>query len=132
MCDKLRLWRANHTRLRPGKNPNAVNLGDYHQTVESEAHVKNAVIVNGDNVDTYGLFCKHFVKDQLIWNGNNGSVIFYQCKLPYDVKDENSSLKNFMGYKVSYHVESHKGLGIGVYCNFTKEPVTVKTAITLF
>jgi hypothetical protein len=129
MCDNLWLWRADHTRLCPGEKPNAVNLGDYHQTIEGEAHVKNAIIVNGDNVNIYGLFCEHFVEDQLIWNGDNGSVIFYQCELPYDVKEENFGLKNFVGYKVSNHVESHKGLGIGVYCNFTKEPVTVKTAI---
>jgi hypothetical protein len=129
MGDNLWLWRADHTRLRPGENPNAENLGKYHQTVEGEAYVKNALVVNGDHVIMYGLFCEHFMEDQLIWNGHNGSVVFYQCELPYDVSDENFGQKNFVGYRVHDDVDSHSGHGIGVYCNFTKEPVRVKTAI---
>ncbi len=77
----------------------------------------------------YGLFCEHTVEDQLVWNGNNGSVVFFQCELPYDVKDENFGKKNFVGYRVHDDVDTHVGHGIGVYSNFTGEEVEVKTAI---
>ncbi len=116
-------------KLRPNEPPNNPNFPLYHQTVEGEAPVKNALIVNGDNVHMYGLFCEHAVEDLLIWNGHNGSVIFYQCELPYDVSDANFGKKNFLGYRVHDDVDSHKAHGIGVYCNFTKDPIHVETAI---
>jgi len=132
MGDNLWLWRADHMKLRPGEKANNENFPLYHQTEEGEAQVKNALIVNGDNVNMYGLFCEHTVEDQLIWNGNNGSVVFFQCELPYDVSHANFGERNFVGYRVHDDVDSHEGFGIGVYCNFTNKnepPVTVQTAI---
>jgi len=128
MGDNLWLWRADHVRLRPGEDPNDEKFPLYHQTREGEAQVKNALIVNGDNVNIYGLFCEHTTEDQLQWNGNNGSVVFYQCELPYDVSKEN--FENFLGYRVHDKVDSHTAHGIGVYSNFTVDHVTVHTAIT--
>jgi hypothetical protein len=129
MGDNLWLWRADHMKLRPNEGPNNKNFPLYHQTVEGEAQVKNALIVNGHNVNIYGLFCEHTVEDQLIWYGQNGSVVFYQCELPYDVSDENFGKKNFVGYRVHDDVDHHEAYGIGVYCNFTKDPINVATAI---
>jgi hypothetical protein len=129
MGDNLWLWRADHMKLRPKEDANNKNFPLYHQTVEGEAQVKNALIVHGDNVNMYGLFCEHTVEDQLIWHGQNGSVVFYQCELPYDVSDENFGKKNFVGYRVHDIVDHHEAYGIGVYCNFTKDPINVATAI---
>ncbi len=130
MGDNLWLWRADHMKLRPdGEKANNEKFPLYHQTEDGEAQVKNALIVNGDNVHMYGLFCEHTVEDQLIWNGNHGSVVFFQCELPYDVKDENFGQKNFVGYRVNEKVDYHEGHGVGVYSNFTGEHVIVKTGI---
>ena len=42
------------------------------------------MIVNGDNVTAFGLFVEHYQKYQVIWNGENGQVIFFQNEMPYD------------------------------------------------
>ena len=41
------------------------------------------VVVNGDNVTAYGLFVEHYQKYQTVWNGENGTTIFYQSEMPY-------------------------------------------------
>mmetsp|Transcript_18404 Transcript_18404/g.26143 ORF Transcript_18404/g.26143 Transcript_18404/m.26143 type:complete len:284 (+) Transcript_18404:50-901(+) len=129
MGDNLWLLRADHTRLRPGEEANNKKFPLYHQTEDGEAQIKNALIVNGDNAKNYGLFCEHTIEDQLIWNSNNRSVVFFQCELPCDVKDENFGSKNFVGYRVHDDVAFHVGHGIGVYSNFTGEEVKGKTGI---
>lgn len=43
------------------------------------------VVVNGDHVTAYGLFVEHYQKYEVIWNGNDGNVVFFQNELPYDV-----------------------------------------------
>ena len=104
--DNLWLWRADHGKLRPGEKPNDENFPRYHQvriyeTVDGihnkvdECMVNNALVVNGDNVNMYGLFCEHTVQDQMIWKGEHGSVCFYQCELPYDVNTE----YDYTGYR---------------------------------
>jgi len=35
-------------------------------------------------VTAYGLFVEHYQKFEVIWNGNGGSVIFFQNEMPYD------------------------------------------------
>jgi len=91
--DNLWLWRADHVKLAPGEKQNAPPL-DYHQVrifekvdgktvYVNECMVDNAIIVYGDNVSMYGLFCEHTVKDQMIWKGEHGSVTFFQCELAY-------------------------------------------------
>ena len=42
------------------------------------------VIVNGDDVDAYGLAVEHFQKFEVIWNGRNGEDVFFQNEMPYD------------------------------------------------
>ena len=42
------------------------------------------VIVNGDQVTAYGLFVEHYEKYEAIWNGTDGTVVFFQNEMPYD------------------------------------------------
>mmetsp|Transcript_50448 Transcript_50448/g.58301 ORF Transcript_50448/g.58301 Transcript_50448/m.58301 type:complete len:658 (-) Transcript_50448:27-2000(-) len=122
--DNLWLWRADHVKLAPDEKPNSPPL-DYHQVrifekndgkivYVNECMVDNAIIVYGDNVSMYGLFCEHTVKDQMIWKGEHGSVTFFQCELPYDVMEY-----PYAGYYVHEDVDHHSGAGFGVYTNFT-------------
>merc|ERR1719491_1784645 len=122
--DNLWLWRADHVKLAPDESPNSPPL-DYHQVrifekndgkivYVNECMVDNAIIVYGDNVSIYGLFCEHTVKDQMIWKGEHGSVTFFQCELPYDVMEY-----PYAGYYVHEDVDHHSGAGFGVYTNFT-------------
>ena len=124
--DNLWLWRADHVKLAPGEIANDPNFPLYHQVriweeVDGEqvrvdeCMVKNAIVVEGNDVNIYGLFAEHTTEDQMVWKGKNGNVSFFQCELPYDVKHEFSHT----GYHVHEDVDAHTGRGIGVYSNFT-------------
>jgi len=115
--DHTWLWRADH-----GKN-----VGWEENTC------KNGLIVNGDNVTVYGLFCEHFQEYQTLWNGNKGKVYFYQSEMPYDPPTVDSwkhgAVGGFASYKVSDGVTSHEAWGLGIYCVFYKAPVIVDNTI---
>lgn len=117
VVDHTWLWRADH-----GKN-----VG-WDQNV-----TKNGLIVNGDRVTVYGLFCEHFHEYQTLWNGNEGRVYFYQSEMPYDPPTADSfkhgTTNGYASYKVSDQVTSHEAWGLGIYCVFFKAPVIVDQAI---
>ena len=68
LLDDIWAWRADHGNG-VGWTLNTADTG---------------VIVNGDNVTAYGLFVEHYQKYEVIWNGNGGTVIFFQNEMPYD------------------------------------------------
>lgn len=115
--DHTWLWRADH-----GKN-----VGWDQNTC------KNGLIVNGDNVTVYGLFCEHFQEYQTLWNGNKGKMYFYQSEMPYDPPTvdawKHGAVGGFASYKVSEGVTSHEAWGLGIYCVFYKAPVIVDNTI---
>ena len=108
IIDNAWLWRADHGAYPTGWtiNPSI-----------------NGLVVNGNNVTAYGLFVEHFEGFQTLWNGNGGSVYFYQSEAPYDVPGQSAWTQNgedgYPSYKVSNNVTSHSGYGMGVYCFFT-------------
>lgn len=108
--DNLWLWRADH----------GSGVGwDVNRT-------RNGLIVNGDRVTLYGLFVEHFHEYQTIWNGNQGSVYFYQSEAPYEAPDQKSwmhgSKNGFASYRLSNHVRQHQAYGLGIYCWFDDNP----------
>jgi hypothetical protein len=115
--DHTWLWRADH-----GKN-----VGWNKNTS------KNGLIVNGDQVTVYGLFCEHFQEYQTLWNGNDGKVYFYQSEMPYDPPSaddfKHGSTNGYASYKVSDGVTRHQAWGLGIYCVFFAAPVIVDQAI---
>ena len=68
ILDDIWAWRADHGNG-VGWTANTADTG---------------LIVNGDNVTAYGLFVEHYQKYEVIWNGENGKVIFFQNEMPYD------------------------------------------------
>jgi hypothetical protein len=68
LLDDIRAWRADHGNG-VGWTANSADTG---------------VIVNGDDVTAYGLFVEHYQKDEVISNGQNGRVGFFQNEMPYD------------------------------------------------
>ena len=68
ILDDIWAWRADHGDG-VGWTGNVGNTG---------------VIVNGGNVTAYGLFVEHYEKDEVIWNGKDGTDIFFQNEMPYD------------------------------------------------
>ena len=88
----------------------------------------NGLVVNGDNVTTYGLFVEHFQQDITQWNGENGRTYFYQCELPYDPPTQDAwqqgispKINGWPGYRVADYVKVHEAWGLGVYAFFHNE-----------
>ena len=44
--------------------------------------------VNGNNVTAYGLAVEHYQQYETVWNGQGGTVIFFQNENPYDVPSQ--------------------------------------------
>ena len=74
VLDDIWAWRADHG-AGVGWDQNVADTG---------------VIVNGDRVEAYGLFVEHFEKYNVIWNGENGTDIFFQNEMPYDVPSQDA------------------------------------------
>jgi len=83
------------------------------------------VIVNGDNVTAYGLFVEHFQKYEVIWNGDNGTDVFFQNEMPYDVPSQDAWMEapgvdGYAAFKVATNVTSFSGYGMGSYSFFNQ------------
>jgi len=81
------------------------------------------LIVNGSNVTAYGLAVEHYQKDEVIWNGQGGEVIFFQNENPYEVPSQSawmsSSTQNgYPAFYVPSSVTSFTGYGMGSYSYF--------------
>jgi len=83
------------------------------------------VVVNGDNVSAYGFFVEHFQKHEVLWNGNNGTDVFFQNEMPYDVPSqaawmEAPGVDGYAAFKVADNVSSFHGYGMGSYSFFNQ------------
>jgi hypothetical protein len=109
ILDDIWAWRADHG-AGVGWNSNRADTG---------------VVVNGDNVSAYGLFVEHYQKFEVIWNGQNGEVVFFQNEMPYDPPSQAAwtSSPTTLGYAaflVSPDVTSFQGYGMGSYSFFNQ------------
>ena len=107
ILDDIWAWRADH----------GTGVGWTSNTADT------GVIVNGDNVIAYGLFVEHYQKDEVIWNGNGGTDIFFQNEMPYDPPSqaawmEAPGVNGWAAFKVTNHVTSFRGYGMGSYSFF--------------
>ena len=83
------------------------------------------VIVNGDDVTAYGLFVEHFQKYEVVWNGEGGTVIFFQNEMPYDPPSQDAWMEapgvdGYAALKISPDVASFAGYGMGSYSFFNQ------------
>ena len=109
ILDDIWAWRADHGNG-VGWTSNTADTG---------------VIVNGDNVTAYGLFVEHYQKYEVIWNGNGGTVIFFQNEMPYDPPSqaawmEAPGVDGWAAFKVGNRVTSFSGYGMGSYSFFNQ------------
>ena len=109
ILDDLWAWRADHGNG-VGWTVNKADTG---------------VIVNGDNVTAYGLFVEHYQKYEVVWNGDNGRVVFFQNEMPYDPPSqaawmEAPGVDGYAAFKVARRVERFSGYGMGSYSFFNK------------
>jgi hypothetical protein len=110
IVDDVWAWRADH----------GAGVG---WTSNTAAH---GLIVNGDNITAYGLFVEHYQRYEVIWNGENGTTIFFQNEMPYDPPNQaawtHAGIDGFASYKVADNVRRHQGWGLGAYCFFNVNP----------
>ncbi len=83
------------------------------------------VVVNGDNVTATGLFVEHYQKFQVIWNGDNGTDVFFQSEMPYDVPSQaawmsSPTTKGYAAVLVSRTAQHFTGYGMGTYSFFNQ------------
>ncbi len=109
ILDDIWAWRADHGNG-VGWNTNTADTG---------------VIVNGDHVTAYGLFVEHYQKYEVIWNGNDGTVIFFQNEMPYDPPSQEAWMEapgvdGWAAFKVADSVTSFSGYGMGSYSFFNQ------------
>jgi hypothetical protein len=109
ILDDIWAWRADHGNG-VGWTDNVGNTG---------------VAVNGDDVTAYGLFVEHYEKAQVIWNGRDGTDIFFQNEMPYDPPSqaawmENASTDGYPAFLITSHAAGFSGYGMGSYSFFNQ------------
>ena len=111
--DHLWLWRGDH----------GDGIGWDLNTAEE------GLIVDGDDVTTYGLFVEHYQKHQTVWNGQNGRTYFFQNEMPYDPPSQEAWMdgekRGYTAYMVTAGVTTHEAWGLGSYCFFNANPSVV-------
>ena len=109
LLDDIWAWRADHGNG-VGWTQNTADTG---------------LVVNGDHVSATGLFVEHYQRFQVIWNGEDGSDIFFQSEMPYDVPSQaawrsSPTTDGFAAVKVTQNVRSFQGFGMGTYSFFNQ------------
>ncbi len=109
LLDDIWAWRADHGNG-VGWTANTADTG---------------VIVNGEGVTAHGLFVEHYQKYEVIWNGNGGTVVFFQNEMPYDPPSqaawmEAPGVEGWAAFKLANTVTSFSGYGMGSYSFFNQ------------
>lgn len=90
------------------------------------------LVVDGNDVTSYGLAVEHTLGDLTVWNGDNGRVYFYQSELPYDVTPAyGSGGSDYVSYRVGPDVQSHDAYGVGAYSIFRDYPVILSNGFAI-
>jgi hypothetical protein len=109
ILDDIWAWRADHGQGVGWTD----NVGD------------TGVVVNGDHVTAYGLFVEHYEKDEVIWNGENGTDIFFQNEMPYDPPSQAAwmagpATDGYPAFLITGHAAGFQGYGMGSYSYFNQ------------
>ena len=109
ILDDVWAWRADHGNG-VGWTDNAADTG---------------VVVNGDDVTAYGLFVEHYEKYEVMWNGKNGTDIFFQNEMPYDAPSQaawmaNPATDGYPAFLITHRAAGFHGYGMGSYSFFNQ------------
>jgi len=115
--DNFWIWRADHGKgVAWDTNPNDVG-----------------VLVTGNHVTSYGLAVEHTQGHQVVWNGEDGRVFFFQAEMPYDPPSQDrwmdGTSRGYAAYKVGPDVQRHQAIGLGTYHVFKRAPIVADRAI---
>jgi hypothetical protein len=95
----------------------------------------HGLIVNGSHVTAYGLSVEHFQKEQLIWNGTDGTTVSFQSEFPYDPPSQSAwkdgTSDGYPAYLVTHTATGHQATGLVVYAvQWFAQPLHAERAIT--
>ena len=103
ILDDCWIWRADHGAGAGWTS----NLAEY------------GLVVNGSNVTATGLMVEHFQRNQVVWNGELGTTVYYQSEFPYDVPAQaewmDGESNGHPSYVVAPGVKSHQATGLAIY-----------------
>ncbi|PJI93779.1 adenylyl cyclase [Luteimicrobium subarcticum] len=106
LLDDIWSWRADH----------GAGVGWDQNTAD------HGLVVNGAHVTATGLFVEHYQKQQVVWNGESGTTVFFQSEIPYDPPTQSAWMdgdrKGYAAYAVAPDVKHHSASGLGVYSFF--------------
>jgi hypothetical protein len=119
ILDDLWIWRADHGVA--GSVGWTVNTAD------------TGLVVNGDHVTATGLFVEHFQKNEVIWNGADGDIIFFQNENPYDPPSQSAWMASptqdgYPAVLVTPWATGFQGWGLGSY-SFFNQGVNISSAM---
>ncbi|MBS2548933.1 discoidin domain-containing protein [Catenulispora sp. NL8] len=108
LLDDVWIWRADH----------GAGAGTW-----SGDQSPTGLVVNGARVTSYGLAVEHFQQNEVDWNGQSGTVVFFQNENPYEVPNQaawmaSASQKGYPALFVPNSVTSFQGYGLGSYSYF--------------
>ncbi|MEO3937207.1 Ig-like domain-containing protein [Dermatophilaceae bacterium Soc4.6] len=111
ILDDIWAWRADHG-----------NAGTVGWTINT---AKTGVVVNGDNVTATGFFVEHYQQHNVVWNGNGGTIVFFQNELAYDPPSqaawkESRRVNGWSALKVADSVKTFRAYGMGSYSFFNQ------------
>jgi hypothetical protein len=109
LLDDIWSWRADHG-AGAGWTSNTADTG---------------LQVNGDNVRAYGLAVEHYQKNEVVWSGQHGEVVFFQNEMPYDPPSQAAWMSGphtdgYPAFLVTNDVRSFQGYGMGSYSYFNQ------------
>ena len=109
ILDDIWAWRADHGNG-VGWTVNTADTG---------------VVVNGNDVTAYGLFTEHYQRYEVIWNGERGTVVFFQNEMPYDPPNQAAWMEapaSTAGRpsRLPIRCTSFSGYGMGSYSFFNQ------------
>jgi hypothetical protein len=83
------------------------------------------LVVNGDDVAATGLFVEHYQRNEVVWNGERGSDIFFQNEMPYDPPSQAAWMADphtdgYPAFTVADRVHTFTGYGMGSYSFFNQ------------
>lgn len=83
------------------------------------------VVVHGRGVIAYGLFVEHYQRQEVLWDGEDGTVIFLQNEMPYDVPNQDAwretpQTEGYPALEVAPGVRRFRGAGMGSYSYFNQ------------
>jgi Pectate lyase superfamily protein len=122
ILDDIWAWRADHGAGQTG-TPDQNGVGGGANGCFTCDAADTGLVVNGNDVLAYGLAVEHYLKDNVVWNGQGGEVIFFQNEMPYEVPSQAAWMSSpttdgYPAFAIGSKVTSFSGYGLGSYSFF--------------